>query len=396
MTRPAPPPLWLLVTMMFTGQLAVTIFLPSLPSMENALGTSQAAVKLTISVYLGSFAAAQLVIGPLSDRYGRRIPLLTGMAVFTLASFACALAPTVEILIAARIAQAMGACTGIVITRAIIRDTVEGAAATRALSYMGMALGAGPALAPLIGGQFETWLDWRASFFATALMGTVVCAVALATLRETLPPEARRLTGTRTLFLTYLRLVRMPVYMGYSLGTGVLSAAFQAFLAGAPFVLISLKGVPPDLLGFYTLPVPVAFIITNGLAGRMARRYRRHTVIWMGYACALSGTFGLVVLSLLGLDTPNAMLLPLFVYSAGAGFLLPNCLAGALESVEPPVAGSAAALGGFIQMGSGFFSTMVIAAIVLTSFVELATVMAICAALACACFVVLVLPRHHA
>lgn len=382
--------------MMFAGQLAVTIFLPSLPSMEAALGTSQAAVKLTISAYLGSFAVAQLVIGPLSDRFGRRMPLLTGLAVFTLASFVCAIAPTIEVLIGARIAQAMGACAGIVITRAIIRDTVDGAAATRALAYMGMALGAGPALAPLIGGQFEIWLDWRASFYATALMGAIVFAASLRTLRETLPPEARRMTGTRTLFLTYLRLLRMPVFMGYSLGTGVLSAAFQAFLAGAPFVLISLKGVPPEQLGLYTLPVPVAFIITNGLAGRMARRYRRHTVIWIGYACALSGTFALVALSLLGLDTPNAMLVPLFVYSAGAGFLLPNCLAGALESVEPPIAGSASALGGFIQMGSGFCSTMVIAAIVLTSFVELASVMAICAVLACVCFVVLVLPRHRA
>ena len=393
MTRPAPPPLWLLVTMMFTSQLAVTMFLPSLPAMETALDTNQAAIKLTVSAYLGAFALSQLVIGPLSDACGRRVPLLVGWKVFTLASLACATAPSVEVLIGARIAQAMGACTGIVVTRAIIRDTSEGPAATRALAFMGMALGAGPAVAPLIGGQLEVWFDWRASFFVTAMMGTVVIAATLATLRETLPRDRRRMTGGVTLLTTYLRLLRTPVYMGYSLGTGVLSAAFQAFLAGAPFVLISLKGVPPALLGLYMLPVPVAFIATNWLASRMARRYRRHTVIWIGYTFALTGTLSLVMLSLLGHDTPNAMLLPLAVYSAGSGFLLPNCLAGALDSVEPPIAGSASALGGFIQMGSGFVSTMIIAATVLTSFVEVAGVMAACAILACASFVILVLPR---
>lgn len=382
--------------MMFSSQLAVTIFLPSLPSMEAALGTSQSAVKMTISAYLGAFALAQLVIGPLSDRFGRRTPLLIGMSLFTLASFVCAAAPNVEVLIGARIAQAIGACTGIVLTRAIIRDTSDGAGATRALAFMGMALGAGPATAPFIGGQFEVWLDWRASFYATAIMGAVIVAAAVLKLPETLPPGDRRMTGGRSLFVTYLRLLRMPVYMGYSLGTGVLSAAFQAFLAGAPFVLIALKGVPPDLLGIYTLPVPLAFILTNWLTSRMAYRYTRQTIIWIGYACALSGTFGLVALSLLDLDTPNALLLPLAVYSAGAGFLLPNCLAGALGAVAPPIAGSASALGGFIQMGSGFVSTMVIAAIVLTSFLELAIVMAACAALAFICFCVLVLPRNPA
>jgi DHA1 family bicyclomycin/chloramphenicol resistance-like MFS transporter len=396
MARPAPPPLWLLVTMMFTGQLAVTIFLPSLPSMETALGTTQAAVKLTISVYLGAFALAQLVIGPLSDRFGRRTPLLIGWATFTLASLACATAPTVEILIAARVAQAVGACTGIVVTRAIIRDTSDGATATRALAFMGMALGAGPAAAPFIGGQLEVLFDWRACFFATAIMGALVTLAALPALRESLPASARRMTGASSLAMTYLRLLRMPVYMGYSLGTGVLSAAFQAFLAGAPFVLITLKGVPPELFGVYTLPVPLAFILSNWLTSRMSYRFRRHTIIWIGYACALSGTVALVALSLLGLDTPEALLLPLFVYSAGAGFLLPSCLAGALDAIEPPIAGSASALGGFIQMGSGFISTMVIAAIVLTSFVELAVVMTICAVLACACFVALVLPRKSA
>ena len=149
-------PMALLVALMVTSQVAITIFLPSLPSMAGDLGTSQALVQMTVTAYLGAFAIAQLVVGPMSDAVGRRRPMIAGLTLFTLASIGCALAPTIGWLIAARMVQAIGGCACIVIGRAIVRDTADGPAATRAMAYLGMSLALAPMLAPLLGGQFET------------------------------------------------------------------------------------------------------------------------------------------------------------------------------------------------------------------------------------------------
>jgi len=146
------PPILLLVMLMVASQVAITIFLPSLPAIADDLGTSQALAQMTVSAYLGTFALAQLVVGPLSDAVGRRGPLLAGLVLFTLGSAACAFAPDITVLITARVIQAIGGCACIVISRAIVRDTTDGAAATRAMAYLGMALAVAPMVAPLIGG----------------------------------------------------------------------------------------------------------------------------------------------------------------------------------------------------------------------------------------------------
>ncbi|MGY8957672.1 MAG: MFS transporter, partial [Alphaproteobacteria bacterium] len=161
-------PLALLVTLMVTSQVAITIFLPSMPSIAEDLGTTQSLVQLTVSAYLGAFAVAQLVVGPISDAIGRRKPMLIGLVLFTLASLACAAATSIELLIAGRIIQAFGGCVCIAISRAIVRDTSDGAAATRAMAYLGMSLAVAPTLAPLLGGQLESFFGWQANFLFTA------------------------------------------------------------------------------------------------------------------------------------------------------------------------------------------------------------------------------------
>ena len=241
----------LLVAMMVSSQIAITIFLPSLPSMADDLGTSQAAVQIIISAYLGAFGLAQLVVGPLSDAFGRRRPLLIGLILFTVSSAACAAAPNITFLIVARIFQAVGGCASIVIVRAIIRDTTDGAGSTRAMANLGMALGVTPAVAPLIGGQLEVAFGWQASFLATAAFGAAVTLATFISLQETLPPADRRTTQAGDLARTYWRLVRMPVFVGYGLSVGFTGAAFQAFIAGAAVAYIVVMGVPPEALGFY-------------------------------------------------------------------------------------------------------------------------------------------------
>ena len=191
----------LLVALMVTSQVAITIFLPSLPSMAGDLGTSQALVQMTVSAYLGAFAIAQLVVGPISDAIGRRKPLIAGLILFTLGSIACAAAPTIDILIGARMAQAIGGCACLVVGRAIVRDTTDGAAATRAMAYLGMSLAVAPMLAPLLGGQLETAFGWQSNFLFTALLGGLTLIATILTLDETLPmrsPASDQHRGTGT------------------------------------------------------------------------------------------------------------------------------------------------------------------------------------------------------
>jgi len=384
------PPILLLVMLMVASQVAITIFLPSLPAIADDLGTSQALAQMTVSAYLGTFALAQLVVGPLSDAVGRRGPLLAGLVLFTLGSAACAFAPDITVLITARVIQAIGGCACIVISRAIVRDTTDGAAATRAMAYLGMALAVAPMVAPLIGGQLEARFGWQSSFLATALLGASALAATVATLRETLPPGARKLTRPGVLALSYVRLARMARFMGYSLSTGAMGATFQAFLAGTPVAFLVVMGVTPDAFGYFILSAPAGYIIGNYLSSRLAQRVSRGRMIWIGGMLAIAGTGATVALALAGLDTPYTLLIPVFVYSWGSGFVVPNSLAGALTAVEPAAAGSAAALGGFIQMGAGFLSTLIVAGLVQTSFLQLGLLMLGCSVLSWLFFAVMV------
>ncbi len=384
------PPILLLVMLMVASQVAITIFLPSLPAIADDLGTSQALAQMTVSAYLGTFALAQLVVGPLSDAVGRRGPLLAGLVLFTLGSAACAFAPDITVLITARVIQAIGGCACIVISRAIVRDTTDGAAATRAMAYLGMALAVAPMVAPLIGGQLEARFGWQSSFLATALLGAGALAATVATLRETLPPGARKLTRPGVLALSYVRLARMARFMGYSLSTGAMGATFQAFLAGTPVAFLVVMGVTPDAFGYFILSAPAGYIIGNYLSSRLAQRVSRGRMIWIGGMLAIAGTGATVALALAGLDTPYTLLIPVFVYSWGSGFVVPNSLAGALTAVEPAAAGSAAALGGFIQMGAGFLSTLIVAGLVQTSFLQLGLLMLGCSVLSWLFFAVMV------
>ncbi len=386
----------LLVTLMVTSQVAITIFLPSLPSMAGDLGTSQALVQMTVSAYLGAFALAQLVVGPLSDAIGRRRPLIAGLILFTLASAGCALAPTIGWLIAARVVQAIGGCACIVVARAIVRDTTDGPAATRAMAYLGMSLALAPMLAPLLGGQLETGFGWEASFWFTAGLGAATLLATFVTLEETLPVGSRRFTQVEALARTYLRLLRMGRFMGYSLSTASMGAAFQSFLAGAPFALIVIMGVSPEDLWLFIMSVPAGYVVGNYISSRVSQRISRDRMIPAGAIVASLCTAALVGLSLSGMDSPYALIAPLFFYSVGSGFLVPNSLAGALTAVEPAAAGSAAALGGFVQMGGGAIATVVVSTLTQTSFLQVGAVMLGCTFLSWLFFAVLVRKRRAA
>jgi len=276
-----------------------------------------------------------------------------------------------------------------------VRDTSDGATATRAMAYLGMSLALAPMVAPLIGGQLEIAFGWQASFLFTAALGASTLLATVLTLPETLPVEARRLANAGALATTYLRLVRMRKFMGYSLSTAAMWATFQTYIAGAPVALIVIMGVPPEELGFFIIAGPLGYIVGNFISSRLASTIDRGTMIWIGGLLAVLGTGATVVLALTGFDTPYSLIIPLVVYSVGSGFLIPNSLAGGLTAVEPAAAGSAAALAGFLQMGTGFVSTLVVAALIQTSFLQVGTVMLVCTSLSLLAFVLLVRSQRN-
>jgi len=366
---PRPPSLPLLFAMMFASQLAVTIFLPGLPAIAEDLETTLSAAQKLLPAYLAAFAIAQLVVGPMSDAMGRRPIIIAGMVLFTLASIGAALAPTIDLLLVARAVQACGACATMVVARAMIRDTAEGAAAARAMSWLAIAMAVGPSAAPFIGGQIVSWLDWRACFLVTALVAGLTAVGVYIRLKETLPPGRRRAPRTGEQLVTYLRLFGNPVFVGYSLIVSFASGAMQAFLTASPIVLIVLMDVPPANYGICVMAMPMVYMVGSFTAGQLTRFVPVDRIILGGSIFSASGGVLQVLfgLGLFGPVGPLEVLGAFAVSNLGTGLVLACCYAQALNTVSPSYAGAASALSGFLHMGWGFVITLGVASVAHTS-----------------------------
>jgi DHA1 family bicyclomycin/chloramphenicol resistance-like MFS transporter len=350
-----------LFAMMFASQLALTIFLPAAPDISQDLGTPLNTVQLIIPAYLIAFAIMQLVAGPLSDAFGRRPVILGGVALFMLASIACALAGDITQLLIGRFFQAAGACTSIVVGRAIIRDTNDGKSAAKAMSYLAISLGVGPAIAPFFGGLLVEAFDWRATFIATAVMSGLSLVFAIPVLRETLPPEDRDPPNIARLAVGYARLVRMPTFMGYSLAVSMQSGIFQVFMTASPIVLISVMGLPPRIYGMYLMIVPVAFMLGSFASGQLVSRMESNTLVRIGGLFSVTGGLMQVAFAVTGIANPALVVAAVLVSNFGTGLVFATCYSQALNQVPPSFAGSASALGGFLHMGWGFLLALTVA-----------------------------------
>ncbi len=356
----------LLFAMMFASQLATTIFLPGLPGIAEDLKATLSAAQMLLPAYLGAFAIAQLAVGPLSDAFGRRRVIIGGLGLFSLASLIAALAPNIEMLLAARALQATGACATMVVARAIIRDTAQGAAAARAMSALAIAMAVGPSAAPFIGGQLVTWFDWRATFYFTALIGSITTFAVLHYLQETLPGDQRRAARFGEQVVTYFRLLGNPVFVGYSLTVAFASGAMQAFLAASPLILIVQMGMTPALYGFCVMLMPIIYMVGSYLAGRLTHWMPIDSIVLIGTFASAGG--GLLQLGF-GIGLGSFELSPLHVLGAfaisnmGTGLVLACCYSQALDTVSPSYAGAASALSGFIHMGWAFVITLTVASV---------------------------------
>jgi len=365
--RPRPPSLALLFAMIYAGQLASTIYLPGIPGIARDLDTSLSAAQSLVAAYLAAFAFAQLVIGPLSDRFGRRPTVLAGLGLFTFASILCVLVPDIGTLIGARFAQATGACATIVVGRAIIRDTAEGAAAAQAMSWFAIALATGPATAPFIGGFLTAWFGWQSTFLFTAAVGAAVLVFVVFALEETLPPEERRPPRASQLLFSYGRLLGKPVFVGYTMIVAFASGSIQTYLTAIPVVFLVLMDVSPEAVGVYIMIMPMLFVVATYVSRRLSFRLTIDQIILIGVTFSATGGILQVIFGLWGVTTPYPVLVAIAISNFGTGLVLANCYAQAMSTVPPASAGQASAMAGFLHMGWGGVIAFVVANMVHTS-----------------------------
>jgi len=338
----------LLAALSAIGPLTTDMYLPSLPDIARLLGASTAQAQLTISSYLIGFAVGQIFYGPLADRHGRKPVLLAAMGLYCAASLACALSTSIEMLIAARALQALGGSGGIVLARAIVRDLYSGARAGRELSLIGAVMALAPVLAPLVGGVLQTGFGWRSVFFTLVGGGLLGAAIVWPLMPETLALRAAEPVSPATMFRSFRVVARNGAYLAY---LGLASTSFAglfAWISGASFVLQYLYGLTPFQFGVAFAIGSVGYMVGTTLAARLVMRHGVDATLGIGAAAMAAGGLSMAMAVALGLTSAASLVLPMALYLAGLGMVLPQSIAGAMTPFSER-AGAASALLGFVQ-----------------------------------------------
>jgi len=352
----------LLTALVAFGPISTDLYLASLPDMARYFDTGAATVQLTLSVFLAAFAVAMPVYGPLSDRFGRRPVILAGTALYLAATVFCVLAPSIEALIAGRALQAMGACCGPVVARAVVRDVYPRDQAARVLSYMASAMALAPFAAPIAGGWFHTWFGWRANFVLLVLFGAVLLAAVWRLLDETNHHRDAAAFDPVVMLGNYRALLSDRTVLAYVLTVALCFGGMFTFISGSSFVLIDVLHLPASQFGFGFAAVIAGYIAGGLIAGRLTARVGLDRMVTIG--CVGGAAAGLVMAGLAwaGVHTIAALVLPMSAYFFSAALVLPNSTAGAIAP-HPRMAGTASALVGFVQMVGGALSGWLVAAL---------------------------------
>jgi MFS transporter, DHA1 family, multidrug resistance protein len=342
----------LLALLTALGPFSVDMYLASLPDIGRSLSASPAAVQLTLSVYLIGYAVGQVLYGPLSDRFGRKPVLLIALAGYGLASIACALAPSIETLLAARALQALGSSGSIVIARAVVRDLYEGARAGRELALMGAIFSLAPVIAPSVGGVLQSAFGWRSNFVVLTLIGMSAALLVWLMLPETLRARTTAPPGVRAIIAGYGEMLRHPAFLAY---LGLIGASFGgvfAWISASPFVLQELYGLTPFWFGFAFAGASFGFLIGSVLSTRLVMRLGIDRTIGVGAGCLTLGGLGAVAAVAIGSAAP--LIAAMALYACGMGLVQPQTIAGAIMPF-PHKAGAASSLVGVAQMLAAAF-----------------------------------------
>jgi MFS transporter, DHA1 family, multidrug resistance protein len=337
------------------GIVASTIYVPSVPAIARALDTSIARVQLTFVGYLFAFAVSMLLLGPLSDRFGRRRTVLCGLALCVFSSIVCAASPTIEVLIAARVLQGIGACAGMVVGRALTREIWGPEAAAQVIAGRAIAATVLQACAPVFGGYLQSLLGWRANFAAVA----VLACFAMVLMARFVPDRgivARRPLSGEGMVASYRTLLGTRRFLGYALAAAGAHAGFHIFAAGAPAVMIGSFGLTPEQYGYYAALPPFGFLVGSFLSNRLTSRLGVNGLITIGTTVLIPAGFLMVALALLHVAHPFAVIGPMMLVCCGSGLITPNATAGSL-GINPRIVGAASGLGSFIQMSGAAIGT---------------------------------------
>lgn len=334
------------------GPLATDLYLPALPAVSQALQAPMALTQLTLTLCILGLALGQLIVGPLSDARGRRRPLLMGLALFTVLSVLCSLAPTVELLMGLRLLQGLAGATGMVIALAIARDLYTGQTLARAIALLMTVNFLAPIAAPLLGGQLLRLVSWRGVFAAIGLIGFLFMVGVLYTLGETLPPTQRQAGDGKTLLRTMRALLRDAQFLGYALTCGFAFTCGIVYISASPFVLQTMYGLTPQQFSLVFAVNAVGLTLLSQLSALLVNRWTPHTLVVIGVVALSTATITLLIgvfagIGLWGLLTAS------FVMVASLGFIAPNATALALADRDPQTAGTAAAFLGLLQLALG-------------------------------------------
>lgn len=334
------------------GPFAIDMYLPALPSIGGSLGATPAAVQMSLTVFFVVIGVCQLIYGPLADMFGRKPPIYVGLVLFIVGSIGCALAPNVEVLIGFRVLQALGACAGMVVPRAVVRDLHTGPEAARLMSLLMLVVSISPILAPLAGSALIAVSGWRGVFWAVTIAGIIGLVLAVLQLEETRPAAHREGSSWGSALSGYRRLLSDPSFMGLSFAGAFGISTFFVYLAGSSFVLINHFGLSPTIYSLFFGLNAVSFFGAAQLNAWLAERFGMEKVVKVAASGLALSMVALLAITAMGVERLDVMAAFLFVGYGFLGLVVPTT---AVLSLDPhgEIAGAASALMGALQMVTG-------------------------------------------